>query len=76
MTKTTLDELSEGAEAELIGIDGLPGLRRRLMEMGLVPGTRVRLIRRLKRGGVLELEVRRSRLSLRHEDASHLTVGR
>lgn len=76
MTKTTLDDLSEGAEAELISVDGLPGLRRRLMEMGLVPGTRVRLIRRLERGGVLELEVRRSRLSLRHEDASHLTVGR
>jgi ferrous iron transport protein A len=75
MTITTLNELSEGAEAELISVDGLPGLRRRLMEMGLLPGTRVRLIRRLDMGGVLELEVRRSRLSLRHEDASHLTVG-
>ena len=75
MVKKTLDALTTGAEAELIDVDGLPGLRRRLMEMGLVPGTRVRLIRRLDMGGVLELEVRRSRLSLRHEDARHLTVG-
>jgi Fe2+ transport system protein FeoA len=75
VVKKTLDRLSEGDEAELIDVDGQPGLRRRLMEMGLLPGTRVRLIRHLEMGGVLELEVRRSRLSLRHEDASHLTVS-
>jgi Fe2+ transport system protein FeoA len=44
------------------------------MELGLLPGTKVRLVRRLEAGGVLELEVRRARLSLRTEDARHLTV--
>ena len=71
---TTLDQMKEGDDAILDQIDGLPLLRRRLMEMGLLPGTRVRLIRRLEMGGVLELEVRRSRLTLRHEDAHHVTI--
>lgn len=71
---TTLDQLQQGDDAVLTDIDGLPGLRRRLMEMGLLPGTRIRLIRRMEIGGVLELEVRRSRLSLRHEDAHHVTI--
>ncbi len=75
MTKKTLDALAEGATALLLGVDGQPGLRRRLMEMGLLPGTEVRLVRRLDMGGVLELEVRRSRVSLRSEDAGYLTVG-
>jgi len=72
---TSLDQLQEGAEATLIAIEGQPSLRRRLMEMGLLPGTPLRLIRRLDIGGVLELEVRRSRLSLRYGEASHLFVA-
>ena len=70
----SLDRLSAGDEGILAFVDGDPGLRRRLMELGLLPGTKVRLIRRLDAGGVLELEVRRARLSLRMDDARHLTV--
>jgi Fe2+ transport system protein FeoA len=71
---TSLDQLREGDKATLISVDGQPTLRRRLMEMGLLPGTPVQLIRRLELSGVLELEVRRSRLSLRHAEATHLHV--
>ncbi|MGB5211948.1 MAG: FeoA family protein [Gammaproteobacteria bacterium] len=71
---TSLDQLEEGAKATLIAVDGQSTLRRRLMEMGLLPGTPLQLIRRLDLGGVLELEVRRSRLSLRHAEATHLHV--
>lgn len=70
----TLDRLLPGEEAVLEAVDGEPGLRRRLMELGLLPGTPVRLVRRLEAGGVLELEVRRARLSLRTLDARHLAV--
>jgi ferrous iron transport protein A len=49
----TLDRLAPGEEAVLESVDGEPGLRRRLMELGLLPGTPVRLIRRLDAGGVL-----------------------
>ncbi len=70
----SLDRLAPGDEGTLEAVDGDTGLRRRLMELGLLPGTKVRLVRRLEAGGVLELEVRRARLSLRTEDARHLTV--
>jgi ferrous iron transport protein A len=70
----TLDRLAPGEEAVLEAVDGEPGLRRRLMELGLLPGTPVRLVRRLEAGGVLELEVRRARLSLRTLDARCLAV--
>ena len=72
---TTLDTLSEGTEAMLLAVEGLPSLRRRLMEMGLLPGTSLRLIRRMSLGGVVELEVRRSRVSIRHGEAAQLLVS-
>jgi ferrous iron transport protein A len=71
----TLDKLSEGSEATLLAVEGLPALRRRLMEMGLLPGTPLRLIRRMSLGGVVELEVRRSRVSIRHGEATQLLVS-
>jgi ferrous iron transport protein A len=72
---TSLDQLAEGSVATLVEVDGLPALRRRLMELGLLPGTPLRLVRRLDTGGVLELEVRRSRLSLRRNEAARLLVA-
>lgn len=70
----TLDRLAPGESGTLSTVDGDPGLRRRLMELGLLPGTPIRLVRRLEAGGVLELEVRRARLTLRTDDARHLAV--
>ena len=72
---TSLDQLAEGTVATLVTVDGMPALRRRLMELGLLPGTSLRLVRRMDTGGVLELEVRHSRLSLRHNEAAHLMVA-
>jgi Fe2+ transport system protein FeoA len=45
------------------------------MEMGLLPGTTLKLIRRMSLGGVIELEVRRSRVSIRHGEAARLLVS-
>ena len=74
MSTMTLDQLSAGAEARLIDIRGERGFRRRLLELGLLPGTTIRLIRRADIGGVLELEVRGSRLTLRTGEATTLHV--
>jgi Fe2+ transport system protein FeoA len=70
----TLDRLAPGDVGTLEAVAGDPGLRRRLMELGLLPGTPIRLVRRLDAGGVLELEVRRARLTLRADDARQLAV--
>ncbi len=71
----SLDQLQDGAEGLLVSIGGERSFRRRLMELGLLPGTRVRVVRRTPVGGVIELEVRRSRLSLRLAEADRLLVS-
>jgi Fe2+ transport system protein FeoA len=42
------------------------------MELGLLPGTDVRLVRRVAASGLVELEVRGCHLSLRNSEAMHL----
>ena len=46
----------------------------RLREMGLLPGTRVTLIRVAPLGDPLEIQVRGYRLSLRKSEAEHILV--
>jgi len=69
-----LSTLESGARARLRAIDGERSFRRRLMELGLLPGTPVRVVRRSDRRGLIELEVRRSRLSLRLAEAAAVRV--
>jgi ferrous iron transport protein A len=71
---SSLDTLSPGSAARLVTIGGERSFRCRLMEMGLLPGTQVRVIRRVNVGGLLELEVRGCRLSVRQGEASLMMV--
>ena len=49
-------------------------VRRRLLELGLVPGTQVRVVGVSPLGDPLELEVRGSRLSIRKKEALTIEV--
>jgi ferrous iron transport protein A len=69
-----LIDLSDGQAGRLVALDGDRAFRRRLMELGLLPGTQVRVVRRAGIGGVLELEVRRARLTVRTSEASLVFV--
>ncbi|HVK71912.1 MAG TPA: FeoA family protein [Kofleriaceae bacterium] len=55
-------------------VGGDRGFRRRLMEMGLVPGTRVTITNVAPLGDPLEIEVRRGRLSIRRHEAAQIRV--
>lgn len=46
----------------------------RLRELGLVPGTKVRLVRRAPLGDPLEIAVRGSRLAIRRSEARHIQI--
>ena len=70
----SLDSLPAGSTAALGRLDGERGFRRRLMEFGLLPGAEVRIVRRVDIGGLIELEVRGSRLTLRRSEADQLFV--
>ncbi len=71
---TCLSDLPVGARARVVEIGGERNFRRRLMELGLLPGTPVRLVRKADIGGILEVEVRGCHLSLRQAEARHLVL--
>ena len=70
----TLDRLPIGDSAIVGHVGGGRLVARRLMEMGLLPGTRVETIRRAPLGDPLEIRLRGYLLSLRLADAAHVTL--
>lgn len=71
---TSLTNLVDGSIAILRQLSGERAFRRRLMELGLLPGTQIRLLRRNDVAGVIELEVRNCRVAVRSAEASALLV--
>ena len=66
----TLSQLPLGARGVVWSVSGAPELRRRLLELGLVPGTPVEAVRRAPLGDPLEIIVRGYALSLRANEAA------
>jgi len=71
----TLDQLVPGERAIIAQLDSDAAIARRLMELGLVPGTTVELVRRAPLGDPIELSVRGVHLSLRRSEASRIHVA-
>ena len=67
-----LHDLRPGDCARLTQIGGPRSFRRRLMELGFLPGTQVRLVRSAGIGDLVELEVRGGHISLRRSEAQEL----
>lgn len=70
----SLAEIPMHTPATLLRISGPRALRRRLLEMGLVPGTLVEVVSVSPLGDPLQLSVRGARLSIRKKDARSLEV--
>ena len=70
----SLAQLKRGTPAIVQAIGGERPFRRRLMEMGLVPGTEFTLLGAAPLGDPLELDVRGYRLSLRKSEAARVEV--
>ncbi len=68
----TLDALAPGATAVVTGYAG--ELPARLLEMGLVPGTSIEVVRLAPLGDPMELKVRGFLLSVRKDEAAHVVV--
>lgn len=65
-------EPGQRAQVQRLAVQGALGLR--LREMGLVPGTPLRLVRRAPLGDPLQLELRGYQLSLRMAEARCVEV--
>lgn len=70
----TLDMLPLGQEAVITAVGGDGALRCRLLDMGLIPKTTVRVEKQAPLGDPIELRVRGYSLSLRKADARNITV--
>lgn len=69
-----LSELPAGTEAEIRGFHRDCKEIQRLREMGLLPGTKVKLLRWAPMGDPLEIKIRGYNLSLRKHEAEHVEV--
>lgn len=69
-----LSDIRRGASATVQAIDGQRSFRRRLLEMGLVPGTPVKVVNVAPLGDPLFIEVRGSQWSLRRNEAAEIRV--
>ena len=70
----TLADIPLGRPATVRAVDGGRAFRRRLLEMGLVPGTEVRVITIAPLGDPLQIEVRGGQWSMRRSEASQIVV--
>ena len=70
----TLDQLKVGNSANIITVGGEGALRRRLLDMGLTPRTRVMVRKVAPMGDPIELNLRGYELSLRKADAEMVEV--
>ena len=71
----TLGELAIGAGGTIERVEGPRPFRRRLLELGLTPGTSVEVLRVAPLGDPIEVLVRGYRLSLRRQDAGLVSIG-
>ena len=70
----TLDELSVGRSGVITAAGGEGILRCRLLDMGLIPHTRVSVSKIAPMGDPMELFLRGYTLTLRKEDARNITI--
>ena len=70
----SLDALEAGRQARVTAVRGTGAVARRLMEMGVVPGAPVRVIKAAPLGDPLEVRVRNYHLALRRSEAQTVSV--
>ena len=70
----TLNELPVGKAAVITKVGGAGALRCRLLDMGLIPHTKVALQKIAPMGDPIEIQVRGYELTLRVEEAQKIEV--
>ena len=70
----TLDELSVGHSGVITAVGGEGILRCRLLDMGLIPRTAVKLMKVAPMGDPIEIRVRGYELTLRLDDAARIEI--
>jgi DtxR family Mn-dependent transcriptional regulator len=74
----TLDQLAVGESAKVVGISRAcrGPQRRRLLDLGVVPGTEIRAVMQSAAGDPIAFDIRGALIALRHEQAEWIRVRR
>lgn len=70
----TLDNLPVGKTAIIKSVGGEGALRLRLLDMGLIPRTKISVIKVAPMGDPIEINVRGYELTIRKEDAANIEL--
>ena len=70
----TLRELEIGESVQVVAVGGEDRLRKHLLDMGIIPGTYVKLVKFAPMGDPMQLTVHGYELTLRLADAEHIQV--
>ena len=70
----TLKELSVGSSAIVTTVGGEGALRQHFLDMGVIPGAQVTLVKFAPMGDPMELRIHGYELTLRKEDARNIVV--
>jgi Fe2+ transport system protein FeoA len=70
----SLAEIPRGRSATVREVAGPRAFRRRLLEMGLIPGTEVKVVTVAPLGDPLRIEVRGGEWSIRRAEAAQIAV--
>ncbi|WP_138207812.1 FeoA family protein [Haloimpatiens lingqiaonensis] len=69
-----LDELSVGEKGKVVRISKESSVKRRLMDMGILPGTQLVMEGKAPMGDPIEIKLRGYKLTLRKSEASDILV--
>ena len=72
--KMTLRELETGKSAIVTAVGGEGALRQHFLDMGLIPGTEITLVKYAPMGDPMELRLHSYELTLRLSDAERIIV--
>ena len=70
----TLDKLQPGQSAKIVNLYGTGAIKRRLIDMGIIPGTEVTMKRTAPLGDPIEINIRGYELSLRKNEAKNIEI--
>jgi len=72
----TLRDLRPGEIGNVVGIGEKGPMRRRIMDMGVTPGTSIKVIKVAPLGDPIEINVRGYELSLRKDEARQIQISK
>ncbi|MBN1200849.1 MAG: ferrous iron transport protein A [Anaerolineae bacterium] len=74
IAQTTLDQLTPGQRARVKRIAGKGAVRRRLMDMGVIRGVEIEVVKVAPMGDPIEYLLRGYHLSLRRSEAQMIEI--